>query len=175
MVLANQLWSEYLLCWFPCVVRFGVSLPFDEILKSPCSPVMSMIHDSFYFKLLLASHQVRWGPRVIGAVLIGFMIRRQQTCVEDVMDGPGRRQLWPIGHGGYLMGDNKGTVMLRGQLERLIREGQILAIEPDLIIYVELVFWGYVGHAVESCFCLLSLLERHFLSLFRSWVQCGLI
>jgi hypothetical protein len=93
MIFANQFWSEYLFHWLPCVVRFGVSLPLDEVLKSPCSPVMSMIHDSFYFKLLFAFHQVRWGPRVVGAVLIGFMIRRQQTCMKDVMDGPGRWQL----------------------------------------------------------------------------------
>jgi hypothetical protein len=90
MVLANQFWSEYLFHWFPRIVRFGVFLPLDEILESPCSPVMSMIHNSLYFELLFASHQVRWGPHVVGAVLIGFTIRRQQTCVEDVMDGPGR-------------------------------------------------------------------------------------
>ena len=56
MILANQLWGKYLLYWFPRVVCFGVSLPFDKILKSPCPPVMPMIHDSFYFELLFASH-----------------------------------------------------------------------------------------------------------------------
>ena len=93
MVSADQFWGEYLLHWFPCIVRFGISFPLDEILKSPCFPMMSMIHDGLYFKLLFASHQVRWRSRVIGAVLIGFTIRRQQACVEDIMDGPGRRQL----------------------------------------------------------------------------------
>ena len=71
------------------------------------------------------------------------------------------------------MGDNKGAVMSRGQLERLIRECQIFAIEPDLIIYMELVFGGYIGHAIEGCFRLISLLECRFLSLFYSWVHRG--
>ena len=84
---------------------------------------MSMIHDGFYFELLFASHQVRWRPRVVGAILIGFTIRRQQTCMEDVVDGPGRRQFQPVGHWGYSVGDDKGAVTSGGQFERLIREG----------------------------------------------------
>ena len=55
------------------------------------------------------------------------------------------------------MGDNKGAMTSRGQFERLIREGEIFAIEPDFIVYVELIFWGYIGHAIKSCFCLFLL------------------
>ena len=91
MIPPNQFWGKCLFHWFPGIIYFGVYLPFDKVLKSPCSPMMSMICDSFHFKLLFASYQVRWGPCVVGAVLIGFTIRSQQACMEDVMDGPGRR------------------------------------------------------------------------------------
>ena len=63
-------------------------------------------------------------------------------------------------------------MMLRGQLERLIREGQVLAFEPDLLIHTELVFWHFIGHAVERCLGLFSLLDSCLGALFHSGVWC---
>ena len=45
-----------------------------------------------------------------------------------------------------------------GQFERLIRQGQILAFEPDFLIWTELVFWHFLGHLIERRLCLLSAL-----------------
>jgi len=33
MILFYEVWSVYLVSWFPGVVTLGVTLPFDEILK----------------------------------------------------------------------------------------------------------------------------------------------
>ena len=49
-----------------------------------------MIYNGFYFKFLFSRDQVRWWPRVIGAVLFRLVIRGQQTCMKYVIDGPGR-------------------------------------------------------------------------------------
>ena len=37
--------------------------------------------------------KVRRWPRVVGPVFCSFAIRGQEGCVEDVMNGPGRREL----------------------------------------------------------------------------------
>jgi hypothetical protein len=76
--------------------------------------MVPVIHNGFYLEFFLASYQVRQWPRVIGSVLIGLAIRSQQTCVEDVMDGPGWWQLQPIGYWGYLMSNEKGAMTSRG-------------------------------------------------------------
>jgi hypothetical protein len=77
---------------FPRVVRFWVSFPFYEVLKSPRSPVVLVIHNGFYLEFFLASYQVRRWSRVIGSVLISLAIRSQQTCVEDVMPSENPRR-----------------------------------------------------------------------------------
>jgi hypothetical protein len=59
---------------------------------------MAVIQDCFNFELLFTPYEIRWGPRVVGSVLIGLAIRSQQTGMEDVINGPGRRQLEPIGY-----------------------------------------------------------------------------
>ena len=85
--------------WFPRVVRIGVSLPFDEVLKLPVLPVMTVIHDGLHFELLFSIDEIRRWPRVVGPMLIGFLIRGQQTCVKYVMDGPGRGKGKSISYG----------------------------------------------------------------------------
>ena len=49
-----------------------------------------------------------------------------------------------------------------GQFERLIREGQVLALEPDLFALTELGFWCLSGLLVECRFRLLPSLRRQF-------------
>jgi hypothetical protein len=114
VVFANQFWGEHLFHWFPRIVRFWVSLPLYEVLKSPRPPVVSVIHNGFYFEFLFASYQVRRWSRVTRSVLIGLAIGSQQTCMEDVMDGPGRWQFQSVGYRGYSMGNKKGAMTSRG-------------------------------------------------------------
>ena len=52
MIEFDEFWSMHLISWFPCVVTFGVPLPFDEILE-PSGPAMtSVVNNSFHFVLL---------------------------------------------------------------------------------------------------------------------------
>ena len=53
---------------------------------------MTVIHYRLHFEFFFSIDQVRGWPRVVGSVLTRFTIRGQQTCVEYVMDGPGRGQ-----------------------------------------------------------------------------------
>ena len=55
-----------------------------------------------------------------------------------------------------------------GQFERLIREGQILAFEPDLLVWAKLSFWYFPGDLVERHFRLLPSLHRQLHPLFHS-------
>ena len=47
-----------------------------------------------------------------------------------------------------------------GQFERLIREGQILALEPDLFTLTKLGFWRPSGFLIECRYRLFSSLRR---------------
>ena len=98
MVLVDKLGRKYLVRWFPCVIRLGVSFPFDQILKSPCSPEITVTPDLFNFEFHFSFHDVRRGPREVDSMLDRFAIRGQQGRMEDVVDGPGRRE-------GELIGD----------------------------------------------------------------------
>ena len=60
MILLDQLWSEDLISWLPCVICCGVAFPFDQVLKSPFLPEMAMVYDFFDFKFLEVVHKV-WG------------------------------------------------------------------------------------------------------------------
>ena len=85
--------------WFPRVVRIGVTFPFDQVLKPSVSSVIAVIRNSLHFKLLFSVDEV-WGrPRVVGPMLVGFLIRGQQTCVKYVMNGPGRGESEAISDG----------------------------------------------------------------------------
>ena len=114
MVPRDQFWGKDLFRWLPRIVRVGVSLPLDQVLKSPASPVITVIRDGLHFELLFSINKVRGWPRVIGPVLIGFLIRSQQTCVKYVMDGPGRRESESISDGGNLLRDKEWAMTSRG-------------------------------------------------------------
>ena len=83
----------YVISCFPCVVRIGVSFPFDEILKLSFTSKMTVINDGLDFVFFGVFDKVRRWPRVVGPVFCGFTIRGQEGRVEDVMDGPGRGEL----------------------------------------------------------------------------------
>ena len=90
MVSRDQLWGEDLIRGFPRVIRIGVPFPLDQVLKPSIPPVATVIHYRFYFEFFLPFDQIRGWPRVVSPVLTRFTIRGQQTCMEYVMDGPGR-------------------------------------------------------------------------------------
>ena len=55
----------------------------------------------------------------------------------------------------------------RGQFERLIRQGQILAFEPNFFVQAELVFWHLSGYLVERSLCLFPSSHRRFHAFFH--------
>ncbi len=55
-----------LISWFPCVVTFGVSLPFDEILKLFRSSELLVCDDSFDFVFFFSINEVRGWSFLIG-------------------------------------------------------------------------------------------------------------
>ena len=56
-----------------------------------------MAYDGLDLVFRLASDQIRWRPREVGAMRGRFAIRDQYGRVEYVMDGPGWWQLELIG------------------------------------------------------------------------------
>ena len=91
MVFLNQLRGEYVSLVFPGIVSRGISLPLDEILEVSSLSEVAMINDGLDFILLFSINDV-WGRvRKVVPILTSFSERRQETGVEDVMNGPGRR------------------------------------------------------------------------------------
>ena len=66
----------YLISWFPCVVTFRVSLPFDEILEPSRLSVMTMIDNVLHFVFFFSVDKVRWWSGEIWSVRCCFMIGR---------------------------------------------------------------------------------------------------
>ena len=91
MILLNQLWSEYISLVFPGIVSRGIPFPLDEILKVSSFPEIAMVDDGLDLVLLFSINDVRGRTREVISILISFPERRQETGVEDVMNGPGRR------------------------------------------------------------------------------------
>ena len=98
MMLPDQVWSEHLIGEFPGIVRFWVPLPFDQILEFVPSTMEAMVSNGLDFILLFSIHNLRRGFHKVDPMFLCFAIRRQQTGVEDVMDGPGRGKLELISH-----------------------------------------------------------------------------
>ena len=96
-----------------------------------------MITDVFDFVFFLSIHDVRGWLGEVDTVLGRFAIRSQQTRMEDVMNGPARGKVQPIGHRGYSFCDVEGSMTFRGEFERLIREIKVLPFKPDSVANVE--------------------------------------
>ena len=79
----------HLVCWFPCVVRVWVSLPFEEILQGFLSPVETVINNGLDLVLVFTLDQFGGWFDVIGAVLWSLLIRCEEAGVKHVVDPPG--------------------------------------------------------------------------------------
>ena len=78
---------------FPCVIRIGIALPLDKILKLSFTSEVTVINYGFYFVFFGVLDKVRGWSRVVGPVFRSFAIRGQEGRVKDVMDGPGVGEL----------------------------------------------------------------------------------
>ena len=75
LIMLDKVRGMDLISWFPCVVAFGVSLPFAEILQSFRSSELSVCDDSFDFIFFFSVNEVgRWSGEV-WAMRSCFMIR----------------------------------------------------------------------------------------------------
>ena len=70
-----------------------------------------MPQNVFHFEFFFSIHQLRGWSKVIGSLLFGLSIRGQQRGVEDVMDGPGRRELEFVRHWRDLLSDDERPMM----------------------------------------------------------------
>ena len=74
MIEFDELGRMHLVSWFPCIVTFGVSFPFDEVLE-PSGPAMtSVVNNVLHFIFLFTIDQVRWWSGEVGPVCCGFSI-----------------------------------------------------------------------------------------------------
>ena len=74
---------------FPRVVCIGVAFPLDKILELSFTSEVTVINDSLDLIFFGVLDKVRRWPCVVGPMFYSFVIRGQEGCVEDVMDGPG--------------------------------------------------------------------------------------
>ncbi len=58
----------------PCVVTFGIALPFDEILKPFRLPKVSVCDYSFNFVFLFSIDEVRWWSSEVRAMGLHLMV-----------------------------------------------------------------------------------------------------
>ena len=54
---------------------------------------VTVINDGLDFVFFGVLDKVRWWPRVISSMFHGFAIKGQEGCMEDIMNGPGCREL----------------------------------------------------------------------------------
>src|ERR1019366_7950655 len=67
----------YLIHRLPRIVSHGIALPLHEVLQLIPSAKESMAYDGLDLVFRLASDQIRWRPREVGAMRGRFAIRDQ--------------------------------------------------------------------------------------------------
>jgi hypothetical protein len=60
--------------WFPCVIAFGVSLPFDKILQGATAPEVVVIPNGLHLVLHFSFYKVQWWLGEVWAMLCHFVI-----------------------------------------------------------------------------------------------------
>src|SRR6266404_2535799 len=84
----SKLWSVYVICSLPSVMRVRVSCPPDSVLESSGTSEAPCSHDLLHFPLQFAFDDV-WGRFVVvWSMLLRFLIRGEECCMEDVVDLP---------------------------------------------------------------------------------------
>jgi len=121
----DQFRGMNLLSWFPCVVAFGISLPFDEILQPFQPSELPVCDDSFHFVFLFSVDEVRRWSGEVWAVRSCFVVRRQEGRVKYVVDPPVWGQFESVSYRRYLLGDLERAQSFRGELRFLMREFQV--------------------------------------------------
>ena len=71
----NELQRMDLVSWFPSVIGFRITLPFDQVLESSRPPRTSVINNLFDFVFLFSFNEV-WGwLGIVGSMCCRFTIR----------------------------------------------------------------------------------------------------
>ena len=78
---------------FPRVICIGVAFPLDKILELSFTSEVTVINNGFDFVFFSIIDKVRRWPCVVGPMFCGFTIRGQEGCMEDIVNGPGYREL----------------------------------------------------------------------------------
>ncbi len=75
LIMLDKFRGMDLVSWFPCVVAFGISLPFDKILKPFRPSELSVCDDLFDFVFFFSINEVRRWLGEVWAMHSCFMIR----------------------------------------------------------------------------------------------------
>ena len=75
LIMLYEIRGMDLVSWFPCIVAFGIPLPFDQVLKSFCPSELSVCDDSFDFVFFFSIDKVRRWLGEVWAMRSCFMIR----------------------------------------------------------------------------------------------------
>src|SRR6266403_1469255 len=94
----SKLRSMYVIHSLPGVMRVGVACPSDSVLELSGPSEMPCSHDLLHFPLRFALDDVWGGLVVVWSVLLHFLIRGEECCVEDVVDLPLLRNAQLIDH-----------------------------------------------------------------------------
>jgi hypothetical protein len=135
--------------------------------------MMAMVSNGLDFVFFFAVDYLGRGFCKVNPMLPRFAIRGQQTCMEDVMNGPGLWELELIGDRRDSLIDHKGAMTFRGEFGRSIREIKVPRLQPDPVSYFELVRRSLFNRSVERFFRLASSLGSYFDSFFGSLVSRG--
>jgi hypothetical protein len=97
-------------CWFPHVVAFWVSLPFDKVLELSSVSMMSVAPYLLHFIFFFSTDKVRWRPGIVCSMCSCFVIGQQDGGMEHVVDAPGNRELESEGDQTHLLKDMEWTI-----------------------------------------------------------------
>jgi hypothetical protein len=78
MIELEEIWGVNLCGWFPSVVAFRVSFPFDQVLQHSRPSLTSVADDALDFKLIFTINQIRRWTRKVWSVSGCFLIRGEE-------------------------------------------------------------------------------------------------
>ena len=84
----------------------------DEVLELTLSPIVPVIDNFFYLIFFFIINHLSWWPWELGPVFRCFLVRGQKQTVEDIVDGPGPRQLELVSNWQDFSCDLKGAMVL---------------------------------------------------------------